>query len=165
MPGANNSHLQIFQTPDQVVLFTEMIHDARVVPLDGRPHLSPSIPQWQGDARGRWEGDTLVVESTNFPSKRFSFNIGLMDAVGSGETLHLTERFTRLDADTLQHAYTVDDPVTFTRRFTAVQTMTAADGPLFEYACHEGNYAISNALSGARAQERDAERAAPGGGA
>ena len=164
MPGANNSHLQIFQTPDQVVLFTEMIHDARVVPLDGRPHLPPSIPQWQGDARGRWEGDTLVVESTNFPSKRFSFNIGMIRAVGSGETLHLTERFTRLDADTLQYEYTVDDPVTFTRRFTAVQTMKASDGPPFEYACHEGNYAIPNALSGARAQERDAAGTGSGRG-
>lgn len=164
MPGANNSHLQVFQTPDQVVLFTEMIHDARVVPLDGRPHLPPSIPQWNGDARGRWEGDTLVVESTNFTSKRFSFSVGLVTAVGSGETLHLTERFTRLDADTLRYEYTVDDPVTFTRPFRAVQTMNATDGPLFEYACHEGNYALPNALSGARAQERDAERAASGGG-
>ena len=142
MPGANNSHLQILQTPDQVVLFTEMIHEARVVPLDVRPHLPPSIPQWHGDARGHWEGDTLVLESTNFSSKRFSFNIGMIRAVGSGETLHLTERFTRLGPDTLQYAYTVDDPVTFTRRFTAVQTMKASDGPLFEYACHEGNYAI-----------------------
>ena len=164
MPGANNSHLQVFQTPDQVVLFTEMIHDARVVPLDGRPHLPPSIPQWNGDARGRWEGETLVIESTNFTSKRFSFSVGLVSAVGSGETLHLTERFTRLDADTLRYEYTVDDPVTFTRPFTAVQTMEAADGPLFEYACHEGNYAIPNALSGARAQEHDAERGVSGGG-
>ena len=154
MPGANNSHLQVFQTPDQVVLFTEMVHDARVVPLDGRPHLAPSIPQWHGDARGRWEGDTLVVESRNYTSKRFSFSIGLTNAVGSGETLQLTERFTRLDADTLQYEYTVNDPVTFTRPFTAVQTMPAADGPLFEYACHEGNYGLANALSGARAQER-----------
>ena len=160
MPGANNSHLQVFQTPDQVVLFTEMIHDARVVPLDGRPHLSRSIPQWHGDARGRWEGDTLVVESTNFTSKRFSFSVGLTRAVGSGETLHLTERFTRLDADTLQYVYTVDDPVTFSRPFTVVQTMPAANGLPFEYACHEGNYSIANALSGARAQEREVEMAA-----
>ena len=164
VPGANNSHLQIFQTSDQVVLFTEMIHDVRVVPLGGRRRLPPSLPQWHGDSRGWWEGDTLIVESTNFTSKRFSFSIGIINAVGSGETLHLTERFTRLDADTLQYEYTVDDPVTFTRPFTVVQTMEAADGPPFEYACHEGNYAMSNALSGARAQERDAERAASGAG-
>ena len=144
VPGANNSHLQIFQTSDQVVLFTEMIHDVRVVPLGGRRRLPRSLPQWHGDSRGWWEGDTLIVESTNFTSKRFSFSIGIINAVGSGETLHLTERFTR--------------------PFTVVQTMEAADGPPFEYACHEGNYAMSNALSGARAQERDAERAASGAG-
>ena len=161
MPGANNSHLQILQTPHHVVLFTEMIHDARIVPLDGRPHLPSSIPQWHGDSRGHWEADTLVVESRNFPSKRFSFNIGIMSAVGSGETLHLTERFRRLDEETLEYAYTVDDPVTFSSRFTAVQTMKASAGPLFEYACHEGNYALTNALSGARAQELESRMTTP----
>jgi len=162
MPGANNSYLQIFQTPGQAALFTEMIHDARIVPLDGRSHLPPSIPQWHGDARGRWEGDSLIVESTNFSWKRFSFNIGMINAVGSGETLHLTERFTRLGPDTLRYEYTVDDPVTFTRPFTAVHAMQAVDGPIFEYACHEGNYGLVNSLTGARAQERDAERTASG---
>ena len=154
MPGASNSHLQIFQTTDYVVLLTEMIHDARIIPLDGRAHLPPSIAQWHGDGRGRWDGATLVVESTNFSSKRFSFNIGLINAVGSGDTLHLTERFTRLEDGGLRYAYTVDDPVTFTRPFSAVHTLQAVDGPIFEYACHEGNYGLSNMLAGARQNER-----------
>ncbi len=154
MSGASNSHLQIFQTPDYIVLFTEMIHDARVVPLDGRPRLPPSISQWHGDGRGHWDGDTLVIESTNFSSKRFSFNIGLVDAVGSGGTLHLTERFTRGADGTLRYQYTVNDPVTFTRPFTAVHILQAVDGPIFEYACHEGNYGLYNILAGAQADYR-----------
>ena len=154
MPGAYNSNLQVFQTPDHVVLFTEMIHDARVVPLDGRPPLPPSIAQWNGVARGHWDGDTLVIDSTNFTPKRASLNIGILDAVGSGEHLHLTERLSRIDADTLRYEYTVNDATTFTRPFTAVQTLRRTEGPLFEYACHEGNYGLYNMLAGARADER-----------
>ncbi len=154
MPGAYNSNLQVFQTHDHVVLFTEMVHDARVVPLDGRPPLPASISQWNGVARGHWDGDTLVVDSRNFSTKRASINIGILDAVGSGENLHLTERLTRIDADTLRYEYTVDDPTTFTRPFTAVQTLRRTEGPLFEYACHEGNYGLYNMLAGARADER-----------
>jgi hypothetical protein len=162
MPGAYNSNLQVFQTPDHVVLFTEMVHTARVVPLDERPPLSPAIAQWNGDSRGQWDGDTLVIDSTNFSPKRASFNIGILDAVGSGETLHLTERLTRIDADTLRYQYTVKDARTFTRPFTAIQTLRKTDGPLFEYACHEGNYGLYNMLAGARAEEHDAATTAPG---
>ena len=160
MPGTYNNNLQVFQTPDHVVLFTEMIHVARIVPLDGRPHLPPSIAQWVGDARGYWDGDTLVIDSTRFTSKRPSFTIGIVDAAGSGETLHLTERLTRVDADTLRYAYTVNDATTLTRPFTAVQTLQRTDGPLFEYACHEGNYGLYNMLAGARAEEREGGPAA-----
>ena len=152
--GTYNSNLQIFQTRGHVVLYTEMIHEARVVPLDGRPHVSPAIRQWLGDARGHWDGDTLVVESVNFTPKRASFYPNATDAVGSGEALHLTERFSRVDIETLRYEYTVDDPVTFTSPFTVSLTMQRSTGPIFEYACHEGNYGLLNALAGARAQER-----------
>ena len=153
--GAYNSNLQIFQTPEHVALLTEMVHEVRIVPLDGRPHVSPVIRQWLGDARGSWDGDTLVVESTNFTPKRSSFITAFNDAVGEGGALQLTERFTRIDADTLQYEYTVNDPVTFTRPFTGLQMLRRSDGPIFEYACHEGNYGLPNAMAGARIQERE----------
>ena len=153
--GSYNSNLQVFQTPDHIVLFTEMVHQARIVPLDGRPHVSPVIRQWLGDARGYWDGDTLVVESRNFTPKRSSFITASTNAVGEGGALHLTERFTRIDGDTLHYEYTVNDPVTFTRPFTVSQMLTSTDGPIFEYACHEGNYGLPNALAGARAKERE----------
>lgn len=153
--GAYNSNLQIFQTPDHVALLTEMVHEARIVPLDGRPHVPAVIRQWLGDARGSWEGDTLVVESTNFTPKRSSFVTSATDAVGEGGALHLTERFTRIDSDTLQYEYTVTDPVTFTRPFTGLQMLPRTEGPIFEYACHEGNYGLPNSMAGARVQERD----------
>lgn len=155
LSGVYNSNLQIFQTPDHVALLTEMVHEARIVPLDARPHLSPVIRQWLGDARGYWDGDTLVVESTNFTPKRSSFVTSATDAVGEGGALHLTERFTRIDAETLQYEYTVKDPVTFTRPFTGLQMLRRTEGPIFEYACHEGNYGLPNAMSGARVQERE----------
>ena len=153
--GAYNSNLQIFQTPDHVVLFTEMVHEARVVPLDSRPHVAPSIRQWLGDSRGYWDGDALVVESRNFTNKRSSFITTSTDAVGEGGALHLIERFTRVDADWLRYEYTVNDPVTWVRPFTASQMLPRSAGPIFEYACHEGNYGLSNALAGARAEERE----------
>ena len=152
-PGGYNNNVQLFQTPDHVVILTEMVHEARVVPLDGRPHLSPHIRQWLGDARGRWDGDTLVVDSTHFTDKTGSFNTPGV-AMGSALSLHLVERFTRLDANTLLYEFTVDDPVTFTRPFTAAIPIAKATGPLFEYACHEGNYAMYNILAGARVDER-----------
>jgi hypothetical protein len=126
-----------------------MIHDARIVPLDDRPHLPARLRQWMGDSRGRWEGNTLVIETTNFTDEtRFS---------GSTEHMVLTERFTRVDADTLMYEFTVDDPTTFTQTWTAQIPMTRNDGVLYEYACHEGNYGMWNILSGARAQEREAD--------
>ena len=153
LPSAYNNNVQIFQTPDHVVILSEMIHEARVVPLDGRPRLPDGMRQWMGDARGRWEGDTLVVESDNYTDKTGSFYT-IVASYGSGESLHLVERFTRVDADTLRYEFTVDDPTTFTAAFTAAIPMQRTDAPLFEYACHEGNYGMTNLLTGARVQER-----------
>ena len=153
LPSAYNNNVQIFQTPDHVVILSEMIHEARVVPLDGRPSLPDGMRQWMGDARGRWDGDTLVVESDNYTDKIGSFST-IVGSYGSGESLHLVERFTRLDADTLRYEFTVDDPSTFTAAFTAAIPMQRTDAPLFEYACHEGNYGMTNLLTGARVQER-----------
>ncbi len=162
LPSAYNNNLQLFQTPDHVVIFSEMVHDARIVPLsDEHPHLPESIRQWMGDSRGRWDGDTLVVESTNFTDKTGSFYT-IIDSYGSGETLRLEERFTRVDADTLLYSFTVDDPATFTRPITAEIPMQRTDAPLFEYACHEGNYGMTNLLNGARVQEREAAAAEAG---
>ena len=151
-PGAYNNNVHLFQTPGYVALFIEMVHDARIVPLDGRPHLPENIRQWRGDSRGHWEGDTLVVETTNFTNKT-SFR-------GSGKDLHLVERFTRVDADTLLYEYTINDPKSFTRPWTAAVPMKKTEQPMFEYACHEGNYSMTVLLEGARAEEQAAEEAA-----
>ena len=145
-----SSNYQIFQTPDVVVIFQELIHEARIIPLDGRPHLPGTIPQWMGDSRGHWEGETLVVETTNFDPKT--------NYQGSRDTLHLTERYTRIDGDTLDYQFTVDDPDTFTRPWTVSRPMTRiADHrvSIFEYACHEGNYSMVGILGGARANDRE----------
>ena len=154
IPSAYNNTLQVLQTPRHVVIYHEMIHDARIIPLDGRAHLQPSIRQWLGDSRGRWEGDTLVVETTNFTAGTASFNPTIQSALGTGATLRLVERFTREGAGRLRYEFTIDDPHTFTRTFTGVIPMRPADGPLFEYACHEGNYGMFNLLAGARAEEQ-----------
>ncbi len=156
LPSAYNNNVQLFQTPNYVVLLNEMIHDARIVPLDGRPHLPQDIRQWMGDSRGRWDGNTLVVDTRNFTHKTGSFYT-LVGAMGSGETLHLVERFTRLDADTLLYEFTVDDLTTFTGPFTAAIPMKKTEAPIFEYACHEGNYGMFNLLAGARALEAQEE--------
>ncbi|OLC49970.1 MAG: hypothetical protein AUH43_06525 [Acidobacteria bacterium 13_1_40CM_65_14] len=148
LPGPYNNNLQVYQTPGYVVLFTEMIHDARIVPMDGRPHGGPTVRRWLGDSRGHWEGDTLVVDTINFTDKT-NFR-------GSGATLHLVERFTRLDADTLEYRFTVDDRTTWTRPWTVAYPMAKTQGPVYEYACHEGNYGLMDILSGARAEERKA---------
>ena len=145
--------MQLFQTPNHVVILNEMVHDARIIPLDGRPHLPESVRQWMGDSRGRWEGDTLVVETANLSELTGSFDPSAMQAIGTGLTVRLTERFTRVDADTLLYEYTVDDPTIFTRPFTVAVPMRRNDEPVFEYACHEGNYGLLNILSGARAEE------------
>ena len=152
VPASYNNYLQVFQTPDHVVIFTEMVHDARIIPLDGRPGVSPHIKQWMGDSRGRWEGDTLVIESSNFTPKR-GYNISWMSVVGTGETMRLTERLTRVDADTLLYEYTYDNQQMFTQPFSASIPLARTDGALFEYACHEGNYGMMNILSGARSAE------------
>ncbi len=153
LPSAYNNNIQILQTPDHVVIFNEMVHDARIVPLGDVPHLPGDVRQWLGDSRGRWEGDSLVVESTNFTSKTGSFYT-IARSYGSGETARLVERFTREDGDRLRYEFTVDDPATFSQPFTAMIPMTRTDAPLFEYACHEGNYGMTNLLAGARVQER-----------
>jgi len=144
--GPYNNFLQIFQTRDAVVIYTEMIHDARIVWTDGRPHLPPAQRRWLGDSRGRWEGNTLVVDTINFTDKN-PFR-------GAGENLHLTERFRRTDANTLLYEFTVDDPTTFVRAWTAQLPMSKSDERIFEYACHEGNYALPDILRGARFQEQ-----------
>ena len=155
LPGGYNNNIQVFQTPDAVVLLLEMNHDVRVVPLDGRPSLTDDIRQWMGSSRGRWEGDTLVVDTRNFTHRTASFSLtGL--AFGSAEGLHLVERFTRVDDDTLLYEFTVNDPATFTRSFSGRLPMNRSDLPLYEYACHEGNYGMENLLRGARAEEREA---------
>ena len=163
IPSAYNNNMQLFQTSAYVVILNEMVHNARIVPLDGRPHLAPDVRQWVGDARGHWEGDTLVVETTNFTDKTASFNPSITSSVGTGETLTLTERFSRVGADTLLYEFTVDDPTTFTRHLSAAIPMRKTQGPLFEYACHEGNYAMAGILAGARAEEKAAAQAADHG--
>ena len=141
--GGYNQNVQIFQTADHVVLLNEMVHNARIIPLDGRPHVP--IRQWTGDSRGHWEGDTLVVETTNF-LRETSF-------ANSTRNLHLVERFTRVDTDNLIYEFTVEDPTTWTRPWTVQLPMTRTDQPLFEYACQEGNYGMTGTLTGARAIE------------
>ena len=156
IPSAYNNNMQLFQTAAYVVILNEMVHDARIVPLDRRPHLPEDVRQWMGDARGHWDGDTLVVETTSFTDRTPSFNPTITSGVGSGETLTLTERFRRVDADTLLYEYTVDDPATYTRPFTVGIPMRKSELPIFEYACHEGNYGMVGMLAGARAEEKAA---------
>jgi hypothetical protein len=147
-PTIYNNTSQIVQGPGYVAIRYEMIHDARVIPLHGAAHLPPQIRQYFGDSRGRWEGDTLVVDVTNFPANMVNYR-------GAGAGLHLTERFRRLDADTVRYEVTVTDPTTFSRPWTAALHLRHSDVPdVFEYACHEGNYAMRNILSGAREAER-----------
>ena len=153
LPSVYNNIMQLFQTPDYVVILNEMVHDARIIPLNGRAHLPDHLRQWMGDSRGRWEGGTLVVETTNFTNKTSSFSPTITSGVGTGESLHLTERFSRIDEGILLYEYTVDDPSTFSRTFTANIPMKKSEWALFEYACHEGNYAMENTLAGARAEE------------
>jgi hypothetical protein len=150
LPTGYNSDYQILQTADSVAIVVEMIHDVRFIPLDGRPHVSSNIRLWMGDPRGHWEGHTLVVDTTNFTDKsRFR---------GSDQNLHLTERFTRVNPDTILYEFTVDDPTAFTQPWTAQIPLTKAKGPIYEYACHEGNYAMVDMLAGARAAEKKAPK-------
>jgi hypothetical protein len=154
-PGGYNNNVQIVQTPGYVMLLLEMNHDARIVPMDRRPHLPGSIRSWLGDSRGRWEGNTLVIETTNFTPKVASFSARRGASgfeLGSGEHLRLVERFTRIDARTLQYEFTVDDPMTFTRPFTGRFPMNWSDQQIYEYACHEGNYGLIHILQGGRSE-------------
>jgi hypothetical protein len=148
MPSSYNNNVQIFQTKNTAVIMTEMIHDARIVPLDNRSHVDAAITPWSGDSRGHWEGDTLVVDTTNFSDKVQSFR-----SAGTGKTLHLIERFTRVGKDRVDYQFTIDDPATFTAPMTVLVPMVRTDGDLYEYACHEGNYGLPNTLSGARQDE------------
>ena len=154
LPSAYNNNVQLFQTADYVVILNEMVHSARIVPLDRRPHLAPDIRQQVGDSRGHWDGETLVVESTNF-LRETGFT-------GSGANLHLVERFRRVDENTLVYEFTVNEPEKFSHPWTAVIPMQRNAEPMFEYACHEGNYGMTNLLSGARADERAAVSSAEG---
>src|SRR4030095_13876958 len=148
-----NSNYRIIQSDDSVVIHVEMIHDTRIIRLDGRPHLPSSIRLGKGDSIGRWEGDTLVVDTTNFNDGGGFYG----DAGGNfgwDRNLHLVERFRLLDADTLLYQFEIDNPTAFTRPWKGELTMARSTGPIYEYACHEGNYALSNLLRGYRATER-----------
>jgi hypothetical protein len=159
MPSMYNNNVQIFLTKTHAVVMTEMIHDARVVPLDKRPALDPAIRLWSGDSRGYWEGDTLVVETRNFTDKINTFR-----GAGTGATMQLTERFTRVGPDRVDYQFTINDPATYSKPFTVLVPMVRADGELFEYACHEGNYGMANILSGARQEELETDSKKSAGG-
>jgi hypothetical protein len=148
LPQGYNSNYHIVQAPGYVMILFEQAHDVRVVPLDGRPHLPQDIRQWTGDSRGHWEGDTLVIETTNFNGKN--------PLSGSSDDMRVTERFTPVDAETIRYEFTVDDQSTWTRPWSAELRMRKTIGPLFEHACHEGNYGLYNTLVGARLEEKKA---------
>jgi hypothetical protein len=150
--GAYNNNYQIVQTSGYVMILAEMIHDVRIIPLDGRAQLPSRLRQWTGSYRGRWDGDTLVVESTNFNGKN--------PFQGSSDQMKLTERFTRTGENSIRYQFTVDDPGTWTRPWSAEVPWAKTVGPLFEHACHEGNYGLGNILAGARLEEKKAAEAA-----
>ena len=163
IPNLYNANYQILQTPDHVVLVMEMIHEARIIPLGGGSRASGRIRQWLGDSRGYWDGETLVVETLHFNSRLDGGDYQPSHIIqtghrGSGESLRLVERFTRVDADTIDYRYTVEDQTTYTRPYTAAIPMnrSAADVTLFEYACHEGNYGMANLLRAGRSDEQQA---------
>ena len=154
IPGNYNDLYQIVQRPEYISILAEMGYQARLIPLDGRPHLPASVGQWMGDSRGRWEGDTLVVETSNFrhnDRSRFGvqYDTGMTD-----ENLKIIERFTRTGPDLLLYRATIEDPTVYTRPWTMEVSMEKVRGPLFEYACHEGNYGLAGVLAGARAEEK-----------
>jgi hypothetical protein len=147
-PTGYNNNYQIAQTPDTVAIRYEMMAETRIIPIDGRPHVPKNIRQWIGNPVGHWEGDTLVVETTNYSDKTtFRFP-------AANETLRVIERFTRTDENSIDYKFTVDDPTTYTRQWTAVLPLAKAEGPIYEYACHEGNHGMFGILSGHRADER-----------
>ena len=146
-----NSYYQFVQTPQYVAIYQETIHDARIIPLDARPHVEQNIRQWHGDSRGRWEGNTLVVDTTNYSPKS--------SLRGAAENLHVVERFTRVDSDTIRYEITVEDPTTWTKPWTVMIPLRRSNDRIYEYACHEGNTGLVGILSGARADEKAAEEA------
>jgi hypothetical protein len=160
-PAGYNNAYQILQVPGYVVILYEMIHDARIIPLDGRPHIASGIRLWMGDSRGHWEGDTLVVETRNFHDRGWiasSSAAGRMKGIGTSEALQVVERFTRVDSDTVDYEVTIEDPKVYERPWTVAMPLTRdPEYQIFEYACHEGNRAVANVLTGARAQEKAAE--------
>ena len=156
LPTGYNNNYHIVQTPEYVAILQEHIHDVRFIPLDGRSHVAPAIRQYMGDSRGRWEGETLVVDTTNFNNRSI---IRGVDGDLS-EALHVVERFTRVAADMLDYQFTVEDSQTWTSPWTGSLPMTSISGPLYEYACHEGNYGLTGILAGSRADERAAAEAA-----
>jgi hypothetical protein len=149
LPSFYNNNYQIVQGPGYVAILSEMIHDVRIIPTDGRPHLPSHVRLWIGDSRGRWEGNTLVVDTTNFSDKTAWR--------GSSENLHLIERFTRTDPTTLLYEVTIEDPSTWPRPWKIEVPMQKTDGPIYEYACQEGNYAMKGMLAGARAEEKESK--------
>jgi hypothetical protein len=156
MPPTYNANFQIMQTRQQVILRHEMMHDVRVVHLDGRPHPAPSVRWLAGHSVGRWEGQTLVVDTTNF-TDRTNFRGSPQNTrqdIFATEKLHVVERFTRIDADTIRYQFTVEDPATWTAPWSGEMAIRRFEGPIYEYACHEGNYGLANILSAARAQEK-----------
>ena len=144
LPGVYNNNVQFVQTRDAIAIVNEMIHDARIVPMDGRPH--GALRRWMGDSRGRWEGATLVVDTINFSEKT--------DLRGSAAHLHLVERFTRIDADTIEYRFTAEDPTTWTRAWTAAFPLKKTKQPMYEYACHEGNARSMEGILRAAAVQR-----------
>jgi hypothetical protein len=152
LPTLYNNNVGIYQAPGYVALVHEMVHEVRIVPLDGRAALSPSIRQWEGSSRGHWDGDTLVVETTNFSDKT-SYR-------GSSPAMRITERYTRLDDKTVGVEITVDDPATWSKPWTAALTMRPSEGPIYEYACHEANLGLKDILEVARDEDAKAEKAA-----
>jgi hypothetical protein len=151
LAGAYNNNYQFVQVPGYVMILVEMLHDVRIIPLDGRPQMPQNVRQMMGSSRGRWEGNTLVIETTNFTDKT-AFQ-------GASENMRLTERFTRVAEDTMRYQFTVDDPATWAKPWTAETPWKKSIGPLFEHACHEGNYGLYNTLAGARAEEKKAAEA------
>ena len=156
VPGAYNNNLQIVQTRDSVAILQEMLHEVRVIRLDGSPHLTPKVRLWMGDSIGHWEGDTLVVDTTNYND---DVRFALLPCCGrAGESLHVVERFRRVDENTIDYRYTVDDPATFSRPWTVVFPLKNTGEQLYEYACHEGNYGMLGILKGARMEEANRKK-------
>ena len=155
LPEPYNNNYYIVQTPDYVTIMAELNHEVRIIPLDGRPHFPNHVRQWVGDSRGRWEGDTLVVETTNQRSNRHFYGVQMLDSVMS-ESFRVREEFTRTGADQIRYRATVHDPEVFTAPWTVEIFMHPQEGPLVEFACHEGNYGLRGLLSAAREDERRA---------